>query len=1393
LILDKGIWKKENKIMKRNFKIIFLLIVIGVFIFLNYNQVIANNFPRNQGKDILFFNPSKIKGNRKIDSPPSVAEKIKEKKEEPKFNGYIVQFWGDVPESASTFEWKREILKNTFYLTDAQMKRKFKNVFSGVSIENVPEEKIKEIEKLPIVKRVYPNYQVKAFLNETIPLIHATSSWALGYTGKNVAIAIIDTGVDYTHPMLGGCDRVHIGCKVANGYDFVNNDNDPMDDNGHGTHCAGIAAGKLDLDNDNVYEPENGEIWGVAPDATLFAYKVLDAYGSGWISDVIAGIEAAVEDHADVISMSLGGFGNPDDPLSQAADNAVAQGVVVVVAAGNEGPAYETVSSPGTARKVITVGASNKSDQIADFSSRGPVKWSGKVLIKPDVLAPGVAVTSSVPTGTCELCDSSGYKSLSGTSMATPHVAGLAALLKQAHPDWAPEVIKMVIRNTAKDLGYDIFTQGYGRIDVEAAINVTTSPPIARLKEFSYEATGTIQIYGTATNTTGTLESYALYYGEAPKPTNWNLICTSSNPVVEGILCSFDTSRVKDGEYLIKLEAKDSFGRVSVDTNLIYVNNIEITFPLNNDIFRAGDRIEIRGRAIIGTSGSQSYSLEYGLGATPTSWTTITSSTNQVIDGILGIWDTSQITQPDFYTIRITANYSSGVSSSEYIRNIYLDPTLKEGWPRRLKELNYWGGLVEPVVGDLEGDGKKEIIVYQGGPPPKLYVFKEDGSILKGWPVELENEYLTGFDIAAPSIADVDGDGEKEILVNGLEKVYIYGKDGTLKKEISVDGWVLSSPVVVDLNNDRKPEIIVRFEGETGQFLAVFDSEGNLRSGWPKLYYDYQGQLGCVTITPYESVPAVGNFDDDPELEIVVAGNRNTPSGDCEGRVHVFNFDGSIVKGFPVDLEGKVYSSPSVGDVDRDGNNEIVVGTLKGNVYVIKNDGKILNGWPKSIRGGIWGSPALADFDGDGYLEIGLSSYGAVSVIYLFDYQGNIISGWPKITSHYDVRSPLFVDINGDGKLDVLGNGGGIENNSGIYAWDFQGNLIEGFPKITENYAEAAATLADIDMDEKLELVASSDHDEDLTTGKLKYRNTIYVWELNQDYNREKIKWPMFHHDPQHSGLYGFTALFTEVLGVGGDTEAPFLTDNPAPWISIGGEYGMKCRWGLEDLPYSKLPQDNEMICGFGSLYNCRVKLPNMGEEGEKRVYVSCQDEFGNEQTKYQNLDVVFTYKILKAAPGGFYLPPSLPKPWPSPPIEPWPPSPEKKAEEEEIKKLLEKISQLKSSISQYQSLLQQILAQRSKQILSEIPPDFKFEKPIRYGDKGNEVRYLQVLLKALGFYKGPINGINDLSTLLAIRKFQLTYGLIDPQAPKSIAGYVGPATRAKLNEILESLRKSNP
>ncbi len=322
---------------------------------------------------------------------------------------------------------------------------------------------IEQIRRLPQVAAVYPDNRVEAFLAESVEITKAPQLWSMrdgqsrSITGQGVTVAVLDTGIDYTHPDLGGC--IGAGCKVAGGHNFVEGEDasNPIDKHGHGTHVAGIIAAK-------------GTLTGVAPDVTLYAYKVLSDQGWGMDSSIIAAIEKAVDpdgnpltdDQIDIINMSLGGGGAPDSPLSEAANNAMAAGVVVIVAAGNSG-SYSSIGSPGNAGQVLTVGASDNNGAIAGFSSRGPV--IGQTYIKPELVAPGVDINSAKPGGS--------YVRLSGTSMATPHVAGGAALLKQLHPTLSPAELKALLVNTSRDLGQDVFTQGAGMMDLAQAASAS--------------------------------------------------------------------------------------------------------------------------------------------------------------------------------------------------------------------------------------------------------------------------------------------------------------------------------------------------------------------------------------------------------------------------------------------------------------------------------------------------------------------------------------------------------------------------------------------------------------------------------------------------------------------------------------------------------------------------------------------------------------------------------------------------------------------------------------------------------------------------------------------------------------------------------------------------------
>ncbi len=245
------------------------------------------------------------------------------------------------------------------------------------------------------------------------------------------------------------------------------------DGNGHGTHVAGIVAGDGSA--------SQGRIKGVAPRAEIMGAKVLRNDGGGKMSTVIAALEWALDEGAQIANLSLGSrtLSDGTDATSVACNEAVAAGLIVVVAAGNEGPDSNTLNSPGVARDVITVGASTFADGIAPFSSRGPTK-DGR--IKPDILLPGDGITALRARGTTlGQVVNEYYTVMSGTSMATPHAAGLVALMLSVHPALKPADVKAILQQSCKTLGLDPNTQGRGRVQGDVALRlaspVTTQPP----------------------------------------------------------------------------------------------------------------------------------------------------------------------------------------------------------------------------------------------------------------------------------------------------------------------------------------------------------------------------------------------------------------------------------------------------------------------------------------------------------------------------------------------------------------------------------------------------------------------------------------------------------------------------------------------------------------------------------------------------------------------------------------------------------------------------------------------------------------------------------------------------------------------------------------------------
>lgn len=286
------------------------------------------------------------------------------------------------------------------------------------------------------------------------PIVHS-GAWIgpnvtpIPIKGTGIRVAVLDTGVDYTHPDLWA--------NYSGGYDFVNNDSDPRDDQGHGTHVSGTIAGLID----------GAGVVGVAPEVDLYALKVLSSTGSGSFSAIISALDWSVNNGMQVLNLSLGASSDPGTTVRAAFDNAAAAGLVVLASAGNSGAGADTVGWPAKYDSVIAVASTTSTDAISSFSSTGPAV---------EVAAPGSSIYSTLNGG--------GYGYMSGTSMACPHAAGVAALILAAGVTDANgdgkrnDEARWILSATATDLGTagrdNLF--GNGLINAEAAVILAFDP-----------------------------------------------------------------------------------------------------------------------------------------------------------------------------------------------------------------------------------------------------------------------------------------------------------------------------------------------------------------------------------------------------------------------------------------------------------------------------------------------------------------------------------------------------------------------------------------------------------------------------------------------------------------------------------------------------------------------------------------------------------------------------------------------------------------------------------------------------------------------------------------------------------------------------------------------------
>ncbi|MFA6963934.1 MAG: S8 family serine peptidase [Patescibacteria group bacterium] len=836
--------------------------------------------------------------------------------------------------------------------------------------------------------------------------IGAPAAWDIT-KGNGVVVAVIDTGVDYNHPDLKN-NMLRNSSNSIVGYNFVSNNRDVMDDDGHGTHVAGIIAAIADNDPDHTKMSGKSNI-GVGPELKIMPLKGLGLEG-GDSDGLVSAIRFAVDNGAKVISCSWGLAGYHltifDDAIQYAHD----KNVVTVFAAGNDTIDVKNFTPAGN-KYAITVGASNSEDNLAGFSNYGN---------RVDLIAPGG--DSSYYGGIDDLILSTKLNSkplnpnygglwmnqwsigMPGTSMAAPFVSASAAMVLALHPDYSPEEVRFALDNSATKLDnrdWSVST-GFGRLDVAKALGLQSAPPVAFL-DIDERNYGLSKVNGTV-SARSVVKSWKLEYSSDLTPTDWKT-AASGTAAMSGLLATMPTGL--DGYYSLRLSVTDTNDITSIDyADSMYDRDVLTGWP-------------------------KEWATEYYI--QPAIGDINGDGKNEVVSA-----DAYWINQEDT-GILIHAFQSDGKEMANF------PVTLKTG------ALDCAGCLSSIVLADIDNDGKQDIVesatmLRLNAKADKIitssavYVVNGNGKVIPGWPFELP----VGRS-ALPTVVDVNNDGQKEVLLETADsKVYILSNKGkaipswpvSLAGQQEYKSAGLGQVAAVDVNADGQKEIVA---SDTDS-VYVYNLSGVLQPGWPQKITSRSSVLGVKF--------GISDINNDGDNEIVA---RTYADGICDDTTvchyTVATFDGagkllwekSTADQDLADVDALGGSSPVFVNNPSGSGQLIFIGGYKGNL-LFDSAGKIMEGWPNSFFLVEWSQVSVADINNDGVAEIVGPSWctdpSCQSTFEAYNLRGEKVLS--KGFAAQGPSAPLFGDINGDGRLDMVGNARGEGSGWNLGAWTLQ-------------------------------------------------------------------------------------------------------------------------------------------------------------------------------------------------------------------------------------------------------------------------------------------------------------------------------------------------------------------